>query len=236
MSREILIAEDSRLDVEAIASAAQQWGTTTRVDTFSLLMETLASAHRYDLLILDLRMDGTEPRNTVQSVQLAIAKLRLPVIVVTGYSDNDLRRDCESHGMLWVDKESDRFKADLYHAIQRSFDGHEDSGDKFVALSSSREQLAAIVSKLDRMETKQNTSLDVLTSQFSVLSGKVNRILDQMWGPLDENDFRSGGCVQRHKKAMSIVNAGGVYLWAVVMGTTGIWAAIVAWFISKVTQ
>jgi CheY-like chemotaxis protein len=238
MSKEILIAEDSRLDSEAIAGAAQQWGTTTRIESFAVLMETLNSAHRYDLLILDLRMDGTDPRNTVQAVQLAIDKLRLPVIVVTGYPDNELQRDCEAHGWLWVDKESNRFKADLYHAIQRSFDGNEDSGDTFVALRSSRDQLEAIVGKLDRMEAKQSVTFDQLTNQIGSLQGQLEAVLDQVWGPIVDvrTGRRTGGCAATCERTKSVFDAGKVYLWAVVMGTSGIWAAVVAWIISKATQ
>jgi CheY-like chemotaxis protein len=77
----ILIAEDNRRDSDDIASAAQQTGTTVRVYSFTDLMETLKGPARFDLLILDLRMAGTEPHNTVEAVKLAIDRLNLPVIV-----------------------------------------------------------------------------------------------------------------------------------------------------------
>jgi CheY-like chemotaxis protein len=238
MSKEILIAEDSRLDSETIAGAAQQWGTTTRIESFAALMETLNGAHRYDLLILDLRMDGTDPRNTVQAVQLAIDKLRLPVIVVTGYPDKDLQRDCELRGWLWVDKESQRFKADLYRAIQRSFDGNEDSGDTFVAMRSSREQLEAIVGKLDRMEAKQSVTFDQLTNQIASLQGQLEAVLDQVWGPIVDvrTGRRAGGCAATCERTKNVFDFGKAWLLAAVMGTSGVLAALISWIVSKATQ
>ena len=229
----ILIAEDNKRDSDDIASAAQQTGMTVRVYSFADLMETLKGPARFDLLILDLRMAGTDPHNTVEAVKLAIDRLNLPVIVVTGYPDEELQRDCEAYGWLWVPKDSNRFKADLYHAIDRALDRGEDSGERHLALKSSREQLAAIVSKLTGMEA----TLKAMQAQLDGQAGLMGRVADQMWGIEDPvTKFREGGCVRRHQQAMSLVNAGRVWLWAAVMGLSGFVSLIVQWLASQVTK
>jgi CheY-like chemotaxis protein len=218
----ILIAEDNPRDSLDIASAAQQWGMTVRVETFTELMAALEKGQRFDLLILDLKLGSSDPRNTVQAVRMATSNLRLPVIVVTGYPDEDLKRDCETFGWRWIDKDSQRFKAKLYQAIDKAINA-EDSGARHAKESG---QLDAILSTLQ--EVRQ---------QVAELTSKMDVIFDQMYGPQDpRTGYRCGGCIQRQEKAMQVVTLGGAWLWAAYLGTAGAVASLVSWVFSKVTQ
>jgi CheY-like chemotaxis protein len=229
----ILIAEDNPRDSDDIASAAQQTGTTVRVYSFAELMETLKGPARFDLLILDLRMNGTDPRNTVSAVKLAIDRLSLPVIVVTGYPDEELQRDCEAYGWLWVNKDSKRFKADLYHAIERSLDRGEESSDRYIALKSSREQLSAIHSMLREVVDKQQA----MDGKFTELAETVEEVLTHMFGKKNRFGGRDGGgCAETCKQTKTIFDAGKAWMWAAMIGTSSVVGALVSWLVSKVTQ
>jgi len=229
----ILIAEDNRRDSDDIASAANQTGMTVRVYSFVDLMETLKGTARFDLLILDLRMAGTDPHNTVEAVKLAIDRLSLPVIVVTGYPDEELQRDCEAYGWLWVNKDSKRFKADLYHAIDRALDRGEDSGERHLALKSSREQLAAIHSMLREVMDRQQS----LDGKFTDLADTVEVVLTHMFGEKDSVKGRKGGgCADTCKATKSIFDAGKAWLWAAMIGTSSVVGALVSWLASQVTK
>ena len=218
----ILIAEDSPRDSLEIASAAQQWGTTVRVSTFQDLIAALESGNRFDLLILDLKIGTSEALNTVQAERVATSHLRLPVIVVTGYPDEELKRDCETFGWRWIDKDSQRFKAKLYQAIDKAINS-EDSGARRAKESG---QLDAILSTLQ--EVRQ---------QVTELKSKMDVIFDQMYGPEDpRTGFRSGGCIRRQEQAMQVVTLGGAWLWAAYLGTAGVVASLVSWLVSRVTQ
>jgi CheY-like chemotaxis protein len=228
-SMSILIAEDNPRDSLDIASAAQQWGMTVRVETFADLMAALERGQRFDLLILDLKLGSSDPRNTVQAVRMAIANLRLPVIVVTGYPDEDLRRDCETFGWRWIDKESQRFKAKLYQAIDKAINA-EDSGARRAKDSS---QLEAIVAKLDRVEQSQQA----MTDQLRELAETVEDVLTRMFGAKNKVGGRDGGgCAEACKQTKSVYDAGRAWLFAAMIGTAGAVASLVSWVFSKVTQ
>jgi len=229
----ILIAEDNKRDSDDIATAAQQTGMTVRVYSFTELMDTLKGPAKFDLLILDLRMAGTDPHNTVEAVKLAIDRLNLPVIVVTGYPDEELQRDCEAYGWLWVNKDSRRFKADLYHAIDRAFDRGEDSGDRHVALKSSREQLAAIHSMLMEVMDKQQA----MDGKFTELAETVEEVLTHMFGKKNRVGGREGGgCAETCKATKSIFDAGKAWLYLAIMGTSSLLGAAFSWLASQVTK
>ena len=219
----ILIAEDNPRDSADVASAAGQYGTTVRVETFPDLMATLKSAARFDLLILDLKLGESDPSNTMRAVQLAIIHLRLPVVVVTGYPDEAMQKDCTAFGWRWVDKNSERFKTNLYTAIAKSIDS-EDSGARKIKDAA---QLEAILSTLQEVREK-----------VAELADKMNVIFDQLYGKYDPLTNRrvSGGCVERQEKAMQVVSLGGAWLWAAYLGTAGAVASLVSWVFSKVTQ
>jgi CheY-like chemotaxis protein len=225
----ILIAEDSPRDSLEIASAAQQWGTTVRVSTFQDLIAALESGNRFDLLILDLKIGTSEPRNTVQAVRVATSHLRLPVIVVTGYPDEDLKRDCETFGWRWIDKDSQRFKAKLYQAIDKAINS-EDSGARRAKDSS---QLEAIVAKLDRMEQSQQA----MSEQLREIAETVEDVLTRMFGKKNKVGGRDGGgCAEICQQTKSVFDAGRAWLFAAMIGTAGAVASLVSWFFSKVTQ
>jgi CheY-like chemotaxis protein len=234
----ILIAEDSPRDSTEINAAAQQFGSTVSVSTFTELLGLLEGSARFDLLILDLRLPDSEPRNLVQAVQNATGHLKLPVVVVTGYMDDELKRDCESHGWLWVSKESKRFKSDLYYTIRRAMEDKEDSGDSLVSVKTSREQLAGIVAKLESVSASQAS----IAAEVKELRSTVNDVLDRMFGPVVDRfgNRGPGGCTVTCRQTQGIFDAGNKWVNAVWIASAGAFGGgIVAglfWLASKVTQ
>lgn len=229
MSKRILIAEDSARDAGDIEKIASEYGTPTTITSFASTLEVLQSRTNWDLLILDLKMPGSDPQNTVDAVR--VLGLRMPIIVVTGYEDPSIRQQCESMGWAWVAKDSGKFASSLHHAIRQSIDC-DDSGDSFSVQQSSGTQLKAILAMLADVKLEQKKT----NERLEKIETAVDIVFTQMYGEMTPAGFRGGGCVQRHQQAMQIVQGGKAWLWIAISSVAASAGGLVSWILSQVTK
>jgi DNA-binding NtrC family response regulator len=230
MTVKIFIVEDNKRDSAAFTKIANQYGTSISVDSFHAFRETLETKTNWDLLILDLTLPGTDATNTIDAVDLM--RLTMPVIVVTGNDDPMLKRRCESLGWTWVDKNSDRLDASLHYAIRSSVTVDE-SGESFRVQPSNSNQLGAIRAMLE--DTQRETR--EMAKQITEMAETLEDVLTRMFGKKNKVGGRDGGgCADVCKQTKSIFDAGKVYVWAVLMGTTGSWALLIWWLLGRLTQ
>ncbi len=74
-----------------------------RLETKVAGLAELISAYRPEAVILDLQVEDSTVRNTVEQVIPEISDL-VPVVVLTGYDSDTVRRSVENGAMLLVEK------------------------------------------------------------------------------------------------------------------------------------
>jgi CheY-like chemotaxis protein len=231
----ILVVEDDPNDYELVKTIAIHYGLPINVTSTTAALQTIAGG-QLSVIVLDLMRGGPNARDTVDTIAASGAE-RIPIIVTTGYDNPVLRDYCKSRGWAWISKGSPRFGRLLAESLNEltKSDGESDGegSGSFSVRPSGVSQLEAIRSMLKEVMDRQQA----MDGKFSELAETVEEVLTRMFGPKNRVGGREGGgCADTCKATKSIFDAGKVYVWAVLMGTTGSWALLIWWILGRMTQ
>ncbi|MCG3138918.1 MAG: Response regulator PleD [Phycisphaerae bacterium] len=121
--KRILIVDDEENVVRALAIRCQQLGLL--VDKANNALEALTILKREpippDLLLLDFNMPGADGLTLCDMLKTDTTLAPLPVILLTAYDNDQIRRRCEMLGAYYVRKDVDAWKQ-LQKIISRLLD------------------------------------------------------------------------------------------------------------------
>jgi CheY-like chemotaxis protein len=228
----ILVVEDSPDDMRRICSIVEDFGLPIRVSSTKEAMEELCNTGKFDAIVLDLMLGGATAAGTVGAFMTAAP--RLPVIVVTGYDDDSVKRECQARGWSWVSKESKNFQRALRRALDNAIDREDSTGSLIQRDNSS--QLDAILAETRALRSTQKE----MQFQLDSLVGVLAAVMDQLFGPVV--DARTGrrdsesGCVAAHKQARKVIASGTSLVWIAIASVAGSFGAVMSWILGRLTQ
>lgn len=95
----ILVADDERHVARVIKLSLEQAGCRVKTVDSGLAALSTAASERIDLLIVDISMPGMDGFQTVRTMKEKLRYADLPVIVLTGSGDANLRLEAETLGI-----------------------------------------------------------------------------------------------------------------------------------------
>ena len=96
MTKNILVIDDEELLTKSFSKVLEKQGHHVYTVKNGSDAVVIAEEEDFDLIISDIRMPGENGIETVQKIQNARSnknKIRIPVIFVTGYADDELEKE-----------------------------------------------------------------------------------------------------------------------------------------------
>ena len=100
MPKKILIADDDTSLVEVLMSRLRQhnYGVICAFDAIQVM--SMAMSDKPDLIILDIKMPAGTGRGALENLKNSSKTSSIPVIVITAYPDDELRRFAIDNGAV----------------------------------------------------------------------------------------------------------------------------------------
>ena len=95
----ILYVEDDPINRRVLKAMLEQAGSTVYEAEDALIGLEMIERNTYDLILMDLRMPGMDGMTAIERIRArSDAKARLPVIVVTADTADNIRKNCIARG------------------------------------------------------------------------------------------------------------------------------------------
>ena len=100
MSKKILIADDDESLVKVLTSRLRQHGYDVIHAFDAIQAMSMAMSRNPDLIILDIKMPAGTGKGALEKLKNSATTSPIPVIVITGYSDENLRKFADEKGAV----------------------------------------------------------------------------------------------------------------------------------------
>lgn len=118
MPKKILIADDDAALVKMVSARLLQKGYKVVTAFDAIQVQSVALAENPDLILLDVKMPAGTGRNALVTLKASTRTFSIPVIVMTAYPDEEIRKFADEEGA--VDFIQKPFKIeDLLSSIER---------------------------------------------------------------------------------------------------------------------
>jgi CheY-like chemotaxis protein len=92
MEKKILVIDDEELIVKSLRKLLEKNGFTVFIAKNGQDALAIAEEESFDLIVADIRMPGMNGVETVQAIHENLAEKKAPVIFITGYADEEIRK------------------------------------------------------------------------------------------------------------------------------------------------
>jgi len=96
MAKKILVIDDEELIVKSLRKLLEKNGFIVFIAKNGQDALAMAEEESFDLIVADIRMPGMNGVETVQSIYENLGDKNTPVIFITGYADEEIRKKAKA--------------------------------------------------------------------------------------------------------------------------------------------
>lgn len=96
MAKKIMVIDDEELIVKSLRKLLEKNGFTVFIAKNGQDALIMAEEENFDLIIADIRMPGMNGVETIQSIYENLSDKKIPVIFITGYADEEIKRQAKA--------------------------------------------------------------------------------------------------------------------------------------------